>query len=488
MKTNKIIILSATFISFGLCTGCSNINGLNNVESVWTTTSVNLKPRPEKYEKKSNFIEAHYKTEMPIFGYISMPCEYASDWGLIGENPSYINYSSFKLYKDAGFNAVIPLYSAEAINTVTIRKEIEVCNELDLGYLLKDNRFLGVRSPEDPIVSEDTYFDMLNDPRATWYIDEPCVVGLQTRDEPDYDDLANINNFSKALAEFDDTKWSFTNLFPQYAADYQLGLSDLTGTMSHDEIYHKYVEFYLDNSNSSYVLFDYYLNHVYRYPMSIDSTYGFFSNMSYFANEAHKRNIPFMVAVVPFRHGTNSQMRIQELRWTVNASLAYGAKGLEYYTYWPAIGGIQQSAWAYPYRSGLVSANGIPHDSYYHAKEVNENVQVVDEVLMASNFLGISLFGNVKTYIDKKDIIEYPDPLCDITGGDSLVGVFDHNGKTVYYVVNNNYDDGSNTFVAKFNKKSKVHLLSSKYDDMKEDRYAVGFTLEAGEAVLIEVL
>ena len=486
-RVNKLTFASVSMVLVGLSVGANNLAGINNVEHfVNASRQVEI---PSSFNKSSKFLEVQFGNEMPIFGYISMPGANASDNGKTGANPSFIHYDAFKMYKDAGFNTVIPLYSTTSLNEISIRKEIEMCNELGLGYVIRDNRFHGDTNrgtTESPSAAD--YYSRLMNKDSVWYFDEPCVVGIQTKDEPNYYDLKSINNVHLALAEYDDTKWAFTNLYPLYAKDEQLGVENMSGDLTHEEKYHEYIEYFLDNSKSSCVLYDLYFNHVYKYPLSPDRTYNLLSNFSYFSNLARDRDISFMTAVAPYRHGTRTDMTFKELRWTVNMSLAYGTKGIEYYTYWPGIGGVQQDAWEKTSRAGLVTYNGIPHDSYYHAKEINENIKVVDDILMPATFKGFSYFGNETIYLPAIDRIQFPNPLLDITGGDAFVGVFEKDGKQVYYIVNNSIEAGNQTFIAKFNKKLNVHLLNNKCDTNKTNVCAVGFNLSAGEAMLVEVL
>jgi hypothetical protein len=76
--------------------------------------------------------------------------------------------------------------------------------------------------------------------------------------------------------------------------------------------------------------------------------------------------------------GTNISYRRRpneaEIRWQINVSLAYGAKGIQYFTYWTPTGtGFVES---------LVSRDGALTPLYAYAKRANDRLKVVGKVLL----------------------------------------------------------------------------------------------------------
>jgi len=73
---------------------------------------------------------------------------------------------------------------------------------------------------------------------------------------------------------------------------------------------------------------------------------------------------------ISYRRGPNEA----EIRWQINVSLAYGAKGIQYFTYWtPAGTGFVGS---------LVSRNGALTPLYAYAKRANARLKVLGKVLL----------------------------------------------------------------------------------------------------------
>lgn len=69
----------------------------------------------------------------------------------------------------------------------------------------------------------------------------------------------------------------------------------------------------------------------------------------------------------------------REILWQINVSLAYGAKGIQYFAYW-----TPEAPPDAPVRFGpaLVSAAGEPTPSYRYARRVNGYLRVIGRVLL----------------------------------------------------------------------------------------------------------
>lgn len=131
----------------------------------------------------------------------------------------------------------------------------------------------------------------------------------------------------------------------------------------------------------------------------------------------------------------------EELQWEINAGLAFGAKGIQYYSVIQGfaysglnqitgVGSVQGN------RQGLISIDGTKNTRYYDAvKRVNLYITEIDQVLMnASNQGMISNDTNVTDYISLND---YTDSvLRSVDGEKYLIGCFDYRGKKAYLVVN----------------------------------------------------
>ena len=183
-----------------------------------------------------------------------------------------------------------------------------------------------------------------------------------------------------------------------------------------------------------------------------------------------------------------------ELLFDVNMSLAYGAKAIQYFPLIQPLYFAYKTGHTYDFenRCGLIGADGNLTRWYYYAKRANTQIRAIDHVLMKSASEGILVHGKTAN----EYIVEKGNPqdsvlpgssyreLQNIEGDDCVVGCFDYQGGSAFYVVNYQRD-----------KKAEVNLTfdSSKYAYTVTQRGVsskvvgnyVPLRLDAGEAALI---
>lgn len=421
---------------------------------------------------------------MPILGFVAMPNE--NGYTANGyTNPSFITRTHFQTYKDAGFNIISGLYEREPFNTYEIRKAVDLCEELGLVYFVQD---LDVRGD----MSQEAMTELIG---SKWYLTKKAFGGISLKDEPSVKEFSSMSKATQALKELMPNKVTHATLFPWGASEAQLGIYDMPGT-SNEAIwarYEKYVREYQAEVNPRLLAYDCYL-----FFLENESLLGmsnsrkhllefFVRSLSLYRELAIENDIPFWVTIAPYNHNSKIQVPKKRTEWSVNVSLAYGAKGIQYYTYWTLLEQGSQAALENHQYAGLVTLGGTPHNTYYSVQDINRNIQAVDGILMTSESKGIMQFGNQVLPVPEEDVLSSYGNLKSITGGDALVGCFDHNGKTVYYIMHDSITEGIKTFNISFDKKCNVHLLNGDIDDSVNGVYSVGVNLSGGEAVLIEV-
>ena len=442
--------------------------------------------------------------EMPVLGYVALPRANAGSAGFDGaNNPSFFTMANIEAYKNAGFNILSGLYEKEPFHTSEIRKAMELCQQAGIAYFVCDNTYR-CDSDRGAIAPRSTE-SIIQSMKDKWYLNEASFGGLAVKDEPHYKDLDLMVGVNEALKELTDGKILYTNLFPRYASEYQTGFSENAADRSHTswENYEKYVRKYVEVVKPDIVAYDFYV--FMQKDATIESALGtnnikdiikgeinvtdYIKSLSMYREVAKENNIPFWVTVASYNHRHVSQFTQKQTEWTVNTSLAYGAKGIQYYTYWDSnIGASCPDAWENQQERGLVTLNGSLHDTYYRVKKINDNIKTVDHVLMKADHKGVIQFGKQTLALVPEDTLYGYGLLNNIVGGDTFVGCFDLNGKDVYYIVNNSVNAGPQLFKADFI--NKVNVRTTNLDGVKEynDTYSVGFTLSGGEAILLEVL
>ena len=422
---------------------------------------------------------------MPVLGFVAMPNEnaYTSQSGFL--NPTYITYKHFQTYKEAGFNIISGLYEREPFNTYEIRRAVDIAEELGLVYFVQD---LDVRGD----VSYEAMKELIS---SRWYMEKKAFGGISLKDEPSVNDYTSMGLATQALKELAPDKVTHSTLFPWGASAGQFGIDYMPNETYEEqwEMYEEYVSRYMREVDPKILAYDCYLlfyeNDDLLHPQTVRARAIKYAvkSLSLFRKTAKEHGIPFWVTVAPYNHLTRVQIPKKHFEWNVNLSLAYGAKGVQYYTYWTLMEHYSQDALTNHQYAGLVTLGGTPHNTYYSVQDVNRQIQAVDAVLMGSESIGLMQFGYPVLPLPEEDVLESFGELKNITGGDALVGCFDHNGKNVYYIVHDSIVNGSQTFTVSFDKKCDVRLINAETDKIVEDTYSVGVNLSGGEAVLIEV-
>ena len=471
---NKILVL----LAFGISSIFTTTMGI--IETNTNTKSLNSNQKNTQTPNDSFTIPYIEESEMPILGLINPP-------SVVTTNPSFTTKKNYEIYKNAGFNIVLPCYERPTFKESEVRKALEICAELELAYIVNDSE-LRCSGSEGTNGTVEGYKSILEN---AWYQDYEAFAGIASKDEPNANDFDEIAKGKEALQQVFPDKIFHSTLFPEYATYAQLQIldcSDVTGW----EGYEEYVSQYVEKVNPELLAYDFYLWHTMVNPdLNQDSTRDFFRSLSLFRKYSLDLDIPFWVTVNTFKHSEvveNQQYPISELEWIINMSLAYGAKGIQYYNYWPTMEGFNENSLIDPPRNAMVTAAGTPTDTYYKIQNINRNVKLVDEYLLSSNSKGIMQFGSYQNDLVAEDILTSFGPLKDITGGNALVGCFENKDSYIYYVVNNSINVGNSIFVCNFNNKINAKTINYKLGEKEyTNSYALGFSLSAGEAILVEV-
>ncbi len=484
----------------------ASLVAVSGVSAIPATNNV-VDTRPDNVFSIYNKNEPHIRydflpeDEMPILGYIGVVGAGAGNAGNEAVNPSFVNKANFQRYKDAGFNILSGLYEKESLQTPNpdVHKSMDLCAEMGLTYFVCDNNF---RCGEDYTVETPmTTQQALEIMQQKWYLNEPAFGGIAVKDEPEWTNFAQMGSVSEALKQLTDGKVVYTNLFPQYASSNQLGYNG--GTSSSWTEYDDYVTKFMEIVQPDILAYDYYVfmrkgatlanasgsSNIINQGASEVNVDNYYRSLSYFRNMSKKYNTPFWVTVAAYNHRHGNHYTQKQTEWTVNTSLAYGAKGIQYYTYWATnVGGTTYEDWVNQNQKGLVSLNGTAHDTYYRVQKINQNIKTVDHVLMRATHKGVMQYGNQAIKLVPEDTLYGYGLLNNITGGDAFVGCFELDGKQVYYIVNNSINAGVQTLKADFVDKVNVRLTNLNGVSTYSNTYSVGFNLSGGEAILLEVL
>src|SRR6185369_11513541 len=151
------------------------------------------------------------------------------------------------------------------------------------------------------------------------YHDHPALYGYFVVDEPSADAFAKLGEVVAYLKAKDPKHPGFINLFPTYATP---------GAQLGTKTYEEYVDRFIEAVQPRVISFD-------HYPfMASSDRADFFYNVAVVRNAGIKANLPFWSIALCVQHLGYRHLTEGELRFQAMAALAFGARGLLWYTYW----------------------------------------------------------------------------------------------------------------------------------------------------------
>ena len=193
-----------------------------------------------------------------------------------------------------------------------------------------------------------------------------ALAGLNLYDEPSRDLFGIVGYAREVLKGVAPNELPYVNVWPSYASNSALGTST----------YEEYLRLYLSEVAPPLLCFDHY-----PLPEGTGISSDSFYNWAVIRRYSLQAGIPSWVFIQSADFGGEGasiskrrRPNEAEILWQINVSLAYGAKGIQYFTYWtPA---------ATHFGEALVSRAGVLTPLYNYARRANNYLRVVGKVLL----------------------------------------------------------------------------------------------------------
>ena len=200
--------------------------------------------------------------------------------------------------------------------------------------------------------------------------DHPALEAYHILDEPGAAAFPALGRLVAYLKERDPKHLAYINLFPTYANEQQLGVTaadaqrgragyptGLSGVDADNKVvlaYREHLKQYLEIVKPDLISYDHY--HFFKEKDGPE----YFLNLALIRMEAIESNKPFLNII----QGGNflKAWRLpnaDEIRWLVFTTMAYGGRGISYFTYWgpKSYGGLYQDGKASPLASKVALIN-----------------------------------------------------------------------------------------------------------------------------------
>ncbi|UVI32731.1 beta-galactosidase [Paenibacillus spongiae] len=345
-----------------------------------------------------------------------------------------------------------------------IRKSLDMAHQNGLKFIVADPRVRQAMAKD-----ADDLPEILRD-----FSSHPAFMGHNVCDEPSIAQFAELASLAERYRTHLPEALPFVNLFPTYATEQQLG-----GT------YAEYLEQFMSRYKPEVLSYDHYPFLVMKSSDSPDISPRYFYNLHLIREQALLHDVPFwlFIQTLPFNN-TNRDPVEEEIRWQVYTSLAYGAKGIQYFTYWTPENGTET------FGDAMIDRDGNKTRHYGEVQTVNKELHAIGSTLLGLQSKGIVFHGYEPAFIPART--GSIAPLQAIDGDPALIGCFeDAQGKAKLIVVNQSFrteatvglslQPGPGRQAAVWTKGSR-ELVGIGSDGMLE------LSLQPGEGKLVELL
>jgi hypothetical protein len=256
-------------------------------------------------------------------------------------------------------------------------------------------------------------------------MNHPALAGYHLGDEPNIKKMPELGAWGKEIQKIDNKHFCYANLFPNFADSNQLGTKS----------YEKYVDEYIKELPLEFISFDYYP--VFKDHLSVS----WYQNLEQVSGAAKKSGLPFWAFALTTNYDEDhlTPQTLAAMRLQVFSNLAYGAQGIQYFTYWSATSldtppGEDQ-------RGAPISAAGKRSAVYDRAKLMSREIQNLSGVFLGSKVVSVRHAGLGRIPIGTMRLVNLPSAIkvLDSNGAPILVSLLENGGNSFLVVVNKNF-------------------------------------------------
>ena len=261
----------------------------------------------------------------------------------------------------------------------------------------------------------------------------PAALGFFLRDEPDAPSMPALGKLASLLREAMPDKWPYVNLFPSRVSAQRLGVAD----------YDSYVRMLVKTVGQPFLSYD---NYSLVNGEMLDY---FYTNLDIVRRLGIETHTPFWNCILANSHFNYMEPSDATFNLQVYSTLAYGGRGIQYFTYFaPEIGN---------YRMAAVDQFGNRTPTWDLLRRINNQIHALAPTMIRLHSTGVYHYPDVpdqgqplsaSKLIESVEMTQHVRP--PVAVGRFLVGEFeDAEGRPYFMIVNK---DLKNSF------QFKVHL------------------------------
>ena len=367
--------------------------------------------------------------EMPIIAYMGVPNDQSTD-------------ENFKTFSECGFTVSLYGYA-------TLRELTEACR---VAYR-HGVSILG-HCPETHATPE----------RAAAILkDQQGFFGYVLQDEPSEAEIDALEKEICQIKKVDNSHVFYINLLPNY--------DDWILQHTKTRTYAEYLEKGAATSCRQ-LSFDY-------YPVTKDGLRdGWFANLETIRTKSLSKGIPFWGFILSVPHAIYPQPTIGSLRLQAYTNLAYGAQGIQYFTYWTPSPDREND-----YHNGPIDRKGRKTKTYALVQHMNSELKSVARLFYGARVTSIGHLGVIDKGTRRQTTMPPNLNKLKISGKRGcIVSQFTKDGHTYLALVNKNYRGKMKATIGWRNDTPRRITKSLVEEPMKSS-----FTIDAGDILLFKL-
>lgn len=297
----------------------------------------------------------------------------------------------------------------------------------------------------------------------------PALAGYYLRDEPDATMFPELAAWERKVQALDGDHFCYINLFPTYATADQLKVPN----------YPEYLKQYMTTVPVRLLSFDHYpVIQDGKQPAYLRGDY--YLNLELASDAALRAKIPFWAFSLSTHLGVYPAPTLAHVRCQIFSDLAYGAQGLEYFTYWQVTGSSEGQFTDAP----IEAADGKRTKTYDYVKQVNAEARGLWPVFCGAEVLAVRHAGASIPAGTKKYEPEGPVKALAITGPGGVVSHL-RNGSREYLAIVNRDINQAQQLKVSFDPQQHVQRVEKDGTLRSVEGGAVDVQVEPGDMVVV---
>jgi hypothetical protein len=246
------------------------------------------------------------------------------------------------------------------------------------------------------------------------FMNHPALEGYFLRDEPIQKDFAELGEWAKKIKTIDSNHFCFVNLI----AAIHPTKTEALGTKS----YADYIRTFAETVPVQQISYDF-------YPVLNEGIHErWYEGLEIVSAESRKLGLPFWAfALASSYNELHPEPTIPALRLQMFSNLAYGAQGLEYWSYRMSQG----------LRSAPVGLDGKRTVVYDRIKQVNSEIQTLSGVFAGAKVVSVNHTGTIiPRGTSRLNKLPQAIKVFETEGDGALVSILENGGNTFFVIVN----------------------------------------------------